>query len=229
MVYRSQSERRAEQERAPLERDWMTLSEGIELIKHVDAESKVEVKQLPYEQICDAIEEGELRARWLEEIPPPRGPSPLWAVPPDKPKYFVGELRRRKVRFQNGGEIHWGGRRWRKLLLSREDMQRLFGGMGSATSSIKKFLPLSNNPQGIEVMHEAISAVYELAQEQRVRPPNLREIIKPVQRWLEKHRGVSAKGSWIAELAADERYNSRRGKPGVKVKGRLRPVSELQI
>jgi hypothetical protein len=229
MVYRRKSERRAEQERAALERDWMTLLEGIELVKHADAESKVGVTRTPYEQICDAIEDDELRARWLDESPPPRGPSPLWGLPPDKPKYFVGELRMEKVRFENGGEIDWGDGRWRKLLLSREDMQRLFGGAESATSSIKKLRQISKNPQGIEVMHEAISAVYELAQEQRVRPPNLREIIKPVQRWLEKHRGVSAKGSWIAELAADERYNSRRGKPGVWVKGHLRPVSELQI
>jgi hypothetical protein len=200
----------------------------------VDAGSKVEAARSPYEQICDAIEDGELRARWLDETPPPRGPR-AWGIPLDKPQNFMGVLRRPKVRLQNGGEILCGhplkpGRsRWRKLLLSREDMQHLFGGAGSATSSIKKLRPLPNNPRGIEAIHEAISAVYDLAQEQGVRPPNLRKIIKPAQEWLEKHKEVSAKGSWIEELAADERYNSRRGKPGVRVGARLRPLADLRI
>jgi hypothetical protein len=228
MVYRSQSERRAEQERAALERDWMTLAEGIDLIDHVDAEIDVKLKRSPYEQICDAIEDGELRARWPDRAFPPRsGSGLLWME--DTPQNFIGVVRKGKVRFQNGGEIHWGGRRWRKLLLSREDMQRLFGGVESATSSIKKLRPLSNNLQGREVMHEAISAIYELASEQGVKAPNLREIPKLAQKWLAKHKGAAAAGSWIGELAADPRYNSCRGKPGAKVSAHLRPVSDLQI
>jgi hypothetical protein len=210
----------------------MTLLEGIELIEHADGESKVEVNRSPYEQICDAIEDEELRARWLDETSPPRGPR-AWGVPLDKPINFIRVLRRAKPRLQNGGEILCGhplypGRsRWRKLLLSREDMHRVFGSAGSASISVKKLSALSNNARGIELMHEAISAVYDLAQEQGVKSPNLREIIKPVQKWLEKHGGLSAKGSWIQNLAADARY--KRGKAGVRVRERLRPVSELQI
>jgi hypothetical protein len=231
MVYRRLSERRAEEERAALERDWMTLLEGIELIKHVDAESKVEVKRSPYEQICDAIEEGELRARWLDETPPPRGPR-AWGIPLDKPQNFIGVLRRPKVRLQNGGEILCGhplepGRsRWRKLLLSREDMRRI---VASARSDNAELRQLSNNAQGKEAMHEAISAIFDLASEQGVKSPNIVEMRNLASRWLEKHRGVTARASWIEELAADPRYNSRRGKPGVTVQGRLLPVSKLQI
>jgi hypothetical protein len=234
MVYRRLSERRAEEKRAELERDWMTLVEATELVQRVDAVSKVELARSPYEQICDAIEDGELRARWLDETPPPRGPQ-AWGIPLDKPQNFIGVLRRPKLRLQNGGEIlcghplHPGRSLWRKLLLSREDMQRLFGSAGIAPTSIKKLRPLANNPRSVEAIHEAISAVYDLAQEQKVRPPNLREIIKPVQEWLKKHKDVSAKGSWIENLAADERYKSRRGKPGVRVGASLRPLSDLQI
>jgi hypothetical protein len=234
MVYRRQSERREERERAALERDWMTLVEATEFIQRVDAGSTAEAAPSPYEQICDAIEDGELRARWLDETPPPRGPC-AWGIPLDKPQNSIGVLRKPKMRLQNGGEIFCGhplepGRyRWRKLLLSHEDMQRLFGSAGGTTSSIKKLRPLSNNPQGIEAIHKAISAVYDLAQEQGVRPPNLREIIKPVQEWLKKKKGASAKGSWIEELASDERYKLHRGKPGARVGAHLRPLSDLQI
>jgi hypothetical protein len=228
MVYRRLSERRAEQERAALECDWMTLSEGIEFVRHVDAKSKVEVEQSPYEQICDAIDDGELRARWLDQTFAPRGGSTLlWA--PDTPQYFIGQLRKGKVRLQNGGEIHWGGRRWRKLLLSREDMRRIFASATSDNTENRKLRQLSNNAEGKEVMHEAISAIFELAEEQGVKPPNTIEMRKLALRWLEKHGGVTARALWIEELAADPRYNSRRRKPGVTVKGTLLPVSKLQI
>src|SRR5262249_47487428 len=142
-----------------------------------DADSKVEGNRSPYEQICDAIEDGELRARWLDETYPPRGGSGLLWVP-DKPQNFIGVLRRRKVRLQNGGEIHWGGRRWRKLLLSREDMQRLFSSTGADNAASKDLGRLSKNAQGIEAIHEAISAVYDLADAQGVKPPNVREMRK---------------------------------------------------
>jgi hypothetical protein len=226
MAYRRLSERQAEQKRAALERDWMTLLEGIELIKHVDAESKVEVKQSPYQQICYAIEDGELGARWLDQTRRAASSMPL---APDEPYYFEGILWKRKFRHQNGGEIHWGGRRWRKLLLSRKDMQRLFGSAETDNNANKELRQLSKNYRGKKLMHEAISAIYRLAKEQGVRPPNLREISKLAPKWLTKHKGVTAKSSWIEELAANTRYSSRRGKPGVTVAGRARPVSELEI
>jgi hypothetical protein len=148
-----------------------------------------------------------------------------WA--PDTPYYFEGILWKRKFRLKNGGEIHWGGRRWRRLLLSREDMQRLFGGRETDNSANKKLKGLSKNDSDKELIHEAISAIYDLAEAQGIKPPNLREIIKPVQQWLSKHRGATAPGLWIQEFAADNRYNSRRGKLGVRAS--LRPVSKLQI
>jgi hypothetical protein len=227
MVYRRLRERQAEQERATLERDWMTLSEGIELVQRVDAESKVKEPRPPHEQIFDAIEDGELRARWLDEALPSRlGCRSSLSVPPDNPN--SSGLRKRKFRLQNGGEMHRGGTLWRKLLLLRKDMQRLFGSAGSGSSSIKELRPLSKNREGMRTIDGAISAIYDLANKQGVKPPNLREIIKPVQKWLAKYKGVTAKGSWIEQLAGEARHNSRRGKSGVMVEGRLLPVSELE-
>jgi hypothetical protein len=230
MVYRRLSERKAEQARAALHREWMTLVEAIELIKRVDTESGIIVEQLPYEQICDAIEEGELRARWLDKSYPPRGGSGiLWT--PDDPSYFVPALRKRKLRFDNGGEIHWGGRRWRKLLLSREDVQRIFvqGKPGTESNPPKELQQLWKNEAGIKAIHHAISTIYDLAKAQGVKPPNKVEMRDLARRWLEKHRGVTTHGLWIEELAADPQYSSRRRKPGATVKGRLLPVSELKI
>jgi hypothetical protein len=107
-------------------------------------------------------------------------------------------------------------------------MQRLFGGAAETDNNAnKKLKGLSKNDSDKELIHEAISAIYDLAKAQGIKPPNLCEIIKPVQQWLWKHRGATAPGSWIQEFAADKRYNLSRGKLGVRTP--LRPVSELQI
>ena len=145
---------------------------------------------------------------------------------PDKPENYP--LRKRKMRLENGGEINWGRRRWRKLLLFREDMTRLFT-VDSNSNATKSLRSLWKNEEGKREVHEAISAVYDPAEEQRIKPPNKVEMRKLAQRWLEKHRGASVHGAWIEELAADPQYNARRGKPGATVKGLLLPVSELKI
>ena len=67
----------------------MTIEEAIEFIKRIDSKSGIEPKQKPFEQICDAIEECELGARWLDQAQPLRdGSTMLWL--PDKPYNFVG-------------------------------------------------------------------------------------------------------------------------------------------
>jgi hypothetical protein len=186
------------------------------------------MQQPPYEQICNAIDDGELQARWLDETYPPRSHSGmLWW--PDKPVYVINALRSQTVRLENGGEIDWGEGRWRKLLLSRQDMHRIFVSAGTDSNSTTELRRLSKNSPGLEIMHEAISAIYDLAKQQGVKPPNVREIPELVQKWLAKHKGVTAPRSWIKGLAAEARYNTRRGKSGARVEGSLRPVSKLQI
>ena len=88
---------------------------------------------------------------------------------------------------------------------------------------------LRNNERGRALIHEAIRAVYELAESQGVKAPNVREVIKPVQKWLCKHKRCNAAGSLIEELAGGEPYGSFRRKPGAPVRGTLRPVDDLEI
>jgi hypothetical protein len=224
MVYRRLSERKADQDRTLLQRAWMTLVEAIEFIERADRESGMDVRQSPFEQICDAIDDGELRACWVDKAQPPRdGSGMLWT--PDDPFLFIGYGRKKTFRLENGGEIHWRGRRWRKLLLSREDMG-IFANGGPDNKTIKQ---LSLNDEGKKAIHEAIMAVYDLATQQGIKPPNKVEMRKLAQRWLEERRSVTAKALWIEQLLADARYNSRRGKAGATIKGCLLPVSQLRI
>jgi hypothetical protein len=88
---------------------------------------------------------------------------------------------------------------------------------------------LGANSKGRALIHEAIVAVFSLAKEQSVKPPNVIEIIKPVNNWLRKHRHSAAPGNLIQTMAGEERYDDHRGKRGVTVQGRLRPVSDLEI
>jgi hypothetical protein len=207
----------------------MTLAEAIELIKRVDSKTPVHGEQDPFQQICDAIEEGELRSRWLDPAKPPRDRSGLlWT--PDEPYYSVGAFRTRRLRLDDGGEIRWSGRRWRKLLISREDMRSVFEEDRKNTPErAEQLKPLSKNTSGYDAIHEAILAVFTAANEQGIKPPNVREMRLLAQQWLKKYGHKTAPMSWIEGLAGDKRYCSQRGKPGATVKGRLRPVSELKI
>ena len=224
MVYRPLSERKAEQERAALERDWMTLNEAIELIESIDAESGVKAPPPPFDQICNAMRDGVLRARWLDEgppIPPLRHMSggPMY----DNPHYYLAQVRTRPRRLATGGEIDWGDGWWRQLLLSREDMVRIFT-LGMPTKDLRQ---LSYNDEGKKIINKAISEVYDRANRQGVRPPNIKEIVDCTLQYLKKYIGVIVPAKWIEELAADDPHRQRRGKPGKH--SSLRPISELKI
>lgn len=88
---------------------------------------------------------------------------------------------------------------------------------------------LRANPEGCALIHEAIEAVFSLAKEQAVKPPNVREVIKPVQTWLHMYRLSTAPGNLIETLAGDKRHQHRRRKRGATVAGRLRPVSDIKV
>ena len=148
MVYRRLSDRKADKKRLALEREWMTLVEAIGSIKSIDSESETEARP-PFEQICDAIEEGELGARWLDRAPSPSdGSSMLWT--PDEPISFVGHIRKKGFLPKNGGQIHWGRRYWRTLLLSRDDMCifKPSASAGPTRASTQEIQQLSNNKSG---------------------------------------------------------------------------------
>lgn len=67
-----------------------------------------------------------------------------------------------------------------------------------------------------EKIHEAIIAVYDAAEVTGEKPPNIKEIVEPVQKKL-RAVGYSASGRHIETLAGEDRHKSRRRKPGTTV------------
>jgi hypothetical protein len=77
--------------------------------------------------------------------------------------------------------------------------------------------PSSDLPRASDAnIHRAIAKEYDAAETTGSKPPNLKEIIIPVQKRLE-HEGYAASGRRIQQLAGDSRYNGRRWKPGKTV------------
>jgi hypothetical protein len=70
-------------------------------------------------------------------------------------------------------------------------------------------------------IHRATDKEYDAAETTGLRPPNLKEIITPVQKRLELE-GYEASGRRIQQLAGDSRYKGRRRKPGKTVASELR-------
>jgi hypothetical protein len=65
-------------------------------------------------------------------------------------------------------------------------------------------------------IHKAIKEAYDGAEAIGDKPPNLKEIIRPVQDLLQKNR-YEASGRRIQALASDPQHDGRRRKPGVTV------------
>jgi hypothetical protein len=60
---------------------------------------------------------------------------------------------------------------------------------------------------------KAIQAEYDRAKSMNEKPPNVREIVEPVQRAL-RAKGCEASGNHIKDLAGGEEFKERRWKPG---------------
>ena len=70
-------------------------------------------------------------------------------------------------------------------------------------------------------IHKAITAAYDNAETASAKPPNLREIIEPVQAIL-REQGYKASGSRIQELADAPQHQGRRRRPGKTVASEVR-------
>ena len=77
-------------------------------------------------------------------------------------------------------------------------------------------------------IYETISAIYDYASAQCMKPPNLRDIGKPVLRRLEIE-GLTATFARIQDLAGDQRHDDRRRKQGHRLYGTLLPFSDTEI
>jgi hypothetical protein len=86
------------------------------------------------------------------------------------------------------------------------------GGMSGAARGAKREL----RPAPDSMIHKAISEVYDEAEKCALKPPNVKEIVAPVQTML-LDKGYEASGRHIQELAEHRMHKSRRRKPGTTV------------
>ena len=86
---------------------------------------------------------------------------------------------------------------------------------GSLLNSVAlSALSLQQAPE--DTIHIEITAVYDEADKENEKPPNLNEITNPVQDKLRK-QGLDASANHIRNLAGDKRHKGRRRKPGATV------------
>jgi hypothetical protein len=107
-----------------------------------------------------------------------------------------------------------GFRRWFKQWFAR-----MIQDTDEATSQLTSVKSLKQAPE--REIHKAISAVYDEAERKQSKPPNIKEIAKPVQRKLFAD-GYEASGRRIQEIAGATKYRDRRRKPGRTLKAELR-------
>jgi hypothetical protein len=74
-------------------------------------------------------------------------------------------------------------------------------------------------PAPITKIDNAITAVYDEAEAQKKKAPNLNQVVAPVQRKL-REQGLSASKSTIQKLAADAKHAKRRRKGGPTLKNK---------
>lgn len=78
-------------------------------------------------------------------------------------------------------------------------------------------------------VREAIDRVYELANEQNVKPPNVKEVVQPVQQLL-RDKGRQASGNTIIRIASEKHFQNRRREPGATLAGTsLRAFSHFTL
>ena len=122
MAYRRLADRKAEEERSRLDREWMTLPEAVSSVKESNPEKITPDHRSTINQIADAIKDEQLRARWRDEASLRGDVGPILRTP-DLPLFSIGRWR---TRIAAGGKVPWGKGRHRELLLHRADVARLF-------------------------------------------------------------------------------------------------------
>jgi hypothetical protein len=101
------------------------------------------------------------------------------------------------------------------VLIERASIKAWLGiGRGAEVPSSFK------NAPDARILNE-IRAEYDAADTANRKPPNVKQIIKPVQAAL-RSAGFNASGKHIEELAGAEEFKKRRRRPGATVKSDLR-------
>jgi hypothetical protein len=81
---------------------------------------------------------------------------------------------------------------------------------------------LNYKPASNSKIISAIRAEYDEAEAAKRKPPNIKEIVEPVQSAL-RCQGFHASGNHIQELAKDAEFKNRRRRPGATVKSDRHP------
>jgi hypothetical protein len=102
-------------------------------------------------------------------------------------------------------------------VIGREPADEATEGVGPAGDPLK--------PASDPVIHKAITTAYDNAKTASAKPPNVKEVVKPVQEIL-CGQGYKASGNQIQKLAGAFQYQSRRRKPGKTVASEIRRKSK---
>jgi hypothetical protein len=92
-----------------------------------------------------------------------------------------------------------------------DERAQCHGLVGSVSGREPEMRPASDS-----IIHKTISEVYNDSDRRGLKPPNVKELVKPVQTIL-RDNGYQSSGRHIQELAQNGRHKSRRRKPGATV------------
>jgi hypothetical protein len=120
-----------------------------------------------------------------------------------------------------------GGPVWDEVMTAElvEPFPDVSGGM-TAETEVSDSAP--SKPSSNEEIRKAIAVIYDLAQEQGVKPPNIKEIGPAVLKKLSVSN-LTASDLQIQKIAEEQKFKDRRGTRGKTVRGSFRPFSELEI
>jgi hypothetical protein len=77
----------------------------------------------------------------------------------------------------------------------------------------EKLLKFTSRP----TIEDAITAVYDIAEETKVKPPNIKELVKPVQSRLKALGYKPPSGRLIMQIGGAEKFAKRRGESGKRI------------
>jgi hypothetical protein len=205
---------RADQARA----DWLTLPHLVAQIRKAEPCSA----RAAHKQIRDMLVDGVLLPlRWGDRLPE------TWSrEPPQKGQgWLTAEINWRsgKVLDNDDDGLDAEGRaiwqpKWRVLLIHRIPVRDILQQLRSTRENAGSASTENISKMASEAMiHDTIREVYDEAKKRPGKPPNVKEVVTPVQKILTE-KGFRASGRNIERLAGDPRYAADRLKPGERPK-----------
>jgi len=184
--------------------DSLSLSQAVAFVMQVCHCSKREAKQ--------ALQQAGLDARLVAA-----GMIPLSTHPNPRIREAHPVQRRESLRPADwGGPIDWDTEkvsRYFSVSITRLSIEQWLN-TGREVPSAQGTSGDKLRPARVANINEAIRAVYDDAERAGQKPPNVKEVVKPVQAKL-RDNDLEASGRRIQERAEAEEYKKRRRKPGL--------------